>query len=79
MPRAAALARQVLCRLPERDRFLRTIVVWILSIACLYEGDTQGGGQALDDVVNTGRDIGSPLIVVAALCHYVAVWLVVFA
>ncbi len=69
MHRAAALCRQALELLPNRDRFLRSVMVWILSMADLADSETQDGGQMLRDVVQMGRDVGSPLIAVTALCH----------
>jgi LuxR family maltose regulon positive regulatory protein len=67
--RAADLCRQALEHLPESDLFLRSIVAWILGLACLDEGDLQEGSHALEEVARTAQQSGNPLIAVAALCH----------
>jgi LuxR family maltose regulon positive regulatory protein len=69
MDRAAELCQQALEQLPESDLFLRSIVAWILSLARLTDGDLQDGSQALQEVARMSKDIGNPLIAVAAHCH----------
>lgn len=66
---AAKLCRQALENLPESDLFLRSIVVWILSMIRLSDGELQDGRQALDEVVLMSQEMGNPLIAVAALSH----------
>jgi len=68
-PRAAELGRQALAQLPESDRFLRSVVAWILSLARLEDGDLRAGSQTLAELARTSQKIGNPLIAVAALCH----------
>ncbi|MBU0491274.1 MAG: LuxR C-terminal-related transcriptional regulator [Chloroflexi bacterium] len=65
---AAELCQQALEHLPESDLFLRGIAAWILSLACLSDGDLQDGKQALQDLARVGQEMGHPLIVVTALC-----------
>jgi len=65
--RAAELCRQALTQLPKSDRFLRSIVAWILSLTGL---DPQDGNQALKKVAAMSQEIGNPLIAVTALCHH---------
>jgi LuxR family maltose regulon positive regulatory protein len=67
--RAVELSHQALKHLPESDRFLRSVVAWILSLARLDEGDFQDGNQALEEVARMGREVGNPLIAVIALCQ----------
>ena len=67
--RAAELGRQALEHLPASDRFLRSLVTWISSLAGLSDGDLQGGSRALEEVARISQEIGNPLIAVAALCH----------
>jgi LuxR family maltose regulon positive regulatory protein len=69
MDRAAELAHQALEHLPESDRFLRSIVAWISSLARLFDGDLQEGKQALGEVARMGEEMGNPLVAVAALCY----------
>ena len=54
MPRAAELCRQALETLPESDRFLRSIVAWILSLAHVADGDLQDGSQELKEAGQDG-------------------------
>jgi LuxR family maltose regulon positive regulatory protein len=68
LPRAVDLCRRALKDLPESDLFLRSIVVWILSLARLDEGDLQEGGKALEEVARMSQQANNPLMAVAALC-----------
>jgi LuxR family maltose regulon positive regulatory protein len=69
MHQAAELGQEALELLPESDRFLRSIVAWILSLARLADGDLQDGKQALREVAQMGQELGNPMITVTALCH----------
>jgi len=69
MDRAVALCHQALEQLPEGDRFLRSVVAWILSLARVADGDLEDGQRALAEVVQIGRETANPLIAVSALCH----------
>jgi LuxR family maltose regulon positive regulatory protein len=67
--RAAELCQQAMETLPANDRFLRSIVAWILSVARLANGSLEDGSQALQEVARMSQEMGNPLIAVAALCH----------
>jgi LuxR family maltose regulon positive regulatory protein len=67
--RAAAESLQALADLPQGDRFLRDIATWILSMVRLSDLGAQDGGKSLDDIIRFSREIGNPLIAVAALSH----------
>ncbi len=67
--RAVELSRQALQQLPEKDRFLRSIMTWILSQASLAEMDPRAGSQMLKEVFQMAQDAGNLLIAVTALCN----------
>jgi LuxR family maltose regulon positive regulatory protein len=67
--RATEYCHQASELLPESDLFLRSFVVWLLSLASLADGDMQDGSQTLKEVARMGQEMGNPLIAVAAVCH----------
>ena len=66
---AAALCQQALPQLPESDRFLRSVLTWILSLAHLSGEDMHDGERALAEAVRIAQEAGNPLIAVSALCY----------
>jgi LuxR family maltose regulon positive regulatory protein len=67
--RATELCHHALEHLPEGDRFLRSIVGWMLSLAHLSDGDLRQGKERLQELVRQGQEMGNPLIAVTALSH----------
>ncbi len=69
MPRAAEMCAQALDTLPEGDQFLRGTMVWVSSLARLFDGRLQDGSQELGELARMGQELGNLLIAVTALCY----------
>jgi LuxR family transcriptional regulator, maltose regulon positive regulatory protein len=63
------LCRLALEQLPEEDRFVRPLALWLLRAIKLAEGESKAGMQALDDVFRMSQSAGNVMLSVMIACN----------
>ncbi len=66
--RAAELFRQALTQLPQKDRFIRDFVTWMLNISQLSGDDGATDHLAMDEIFRASQKTGNVMIAVMVMC-----------
>jgi LuxR family maltose regulon positive regulatory protein len=67
--RTVELCSLALEQLPENDRFVRPLALWLLRAIGLTEGEGQVDMQALDDVLRMSQSAGNVMLSVMITCN----------
>jgi LuxR family maltose regulon positive regulatory protein len=67
--RTVELCRLALEQLPEEDRFVRPLALWLLRAIKLAEGEGKADMQALDDVFRMSQSAGNVMLSVMIACN----------
>lgn len=67
--RAAELSRQALTKLPEGERFVRSLAYWLLSVSGLRDEEPSKGLQRLEEATHFVEESGNLFVSVLVLCN----------
>ena len=67
--RTVELCSLALEQLPEKDRFVRPLALWLLRAIKLAEGESRTDMQALDDVFRMSQSAGNVMLSVMIACN----------